>query len=303
MRSAGRCAGAAGLAARVTGLGDLGIDGGGGIQIPLYRGIIQGDRGMTRQSHPRGIVITGASSGIGAALALDYAAPGVSLALVGRNAARLDRQADACRGKGATVECLRLDVTDGVGMAAGLAAVDDRMSVDLVIANAGLSGGTSGVDEGEAQTRAILAVNLDGVLNTIQPLIPRMCRRRRGQVAVMSSLAAFRGMAGAPAYCASKAAVRLYGEGLRLRLAPQGVSVSVICPGFVRSAMTQANDWPMPLLMDADKAARIIRRGLARNRGRIAFPWPMYLAVSLVAALPPAWTDRLLKRPPETADG
>lgn len=143
-------------------------------------------------------------------------------------------------------------------MAAGLAAVDDRMPVDLVIANAGLSGGTSGVDEGEAQTRAMLAVNLDGVLNTIQPLMPRMCRRRRSQVAVMSSLAAFRGMAGAPAYCASKAAVRLYGEGLRLRLAPVsgGVAGGGAAPGLDRPA----DDAP------AGSGRRVIRAGPGKTR-------------------------------------
>ncbi len=115
----------------------------------------------------------------------------------------------------------------------------------------------------------------------------------------MSSLAAFRGFPGAPAYCASKAAVRVWGEALRGELYGAGIGVSVICPGYVRSSMTAVNDFPMPLLMDAERAARIIRRGLARNRPRIAFPWRLYAAVWLISALPPSLTDPLLRRLPK----
>jgi short-subunit dehydrogenase len=117
----------------------------------------------------------------------------------------------------------------------------------------------------------------------------------------MSSLASFRGFAGAPAYCASKAAVRNYGEGLRNAYARDGIGVSVICPGFVRSGMTDENDFAMPFLMDAERAARIIRRGLARNRGRIAFPWQMYGAAWLVQALPTWTTDRVMRGLPAKA--
>ena len=115
----------------------------------------------------------------------------------------------------------------------------------------------------------------------------------------MSSLAGFRGFPGAPAYCASKAAVRVWGESLRGHLAREGIGVSVICPGFVKSPMTAVNQFPMPLLMDSDAAARRIQRGLARNRGRISFPWPLAAAAWLLGALPPAWTDPLLAKMPE----
>jgi short-subunit dehydrogenase len=128
-----------------------------------------------------------------------------------------------------------------------------------------------------------------------------MVRRGHGQIAIMSSLASFVGFPGAPAYCASKAAVRVWGEGLRGELAPHGVAVCVICPGFVVSRMTAANDFPMPLLMPVERAARIIVHGLARNRARIAFPWPMYAGVRLLAALPPGLAERLLRHAPRKA--
>jgi short-subunit dehydrogenase len=240
------------------------------------------------------ILITGASSGIGEALALAYAGAGVRLALTGRDVARLDAIADACRARGARVETARLDVADGAAMQTQLTRWDDFEPIDFVIANAGISAGTGGGGETEAQLRAITAVNVDGVINTVAPLLPRMIARGRGQLALMSSLAGFRGVAGAPAYCASKAWVRVYGESLRLEHAPQGIRVSVICPGFVRSRMTAVNKFPMPFLMDAERAARIIQRGLAANRGRIAFPWPMVAAVWLFNTLPVRLTDALL---------
>ena len=148
------------------------------------------------------------------------------------------------------------------------------------------------------QARRIFAVNLDGVLNTIYPAIAAMRGRGRGQLALMASLAGFRGLPGAPAYCASKAAVRVLGESLRGDLAGQGIAVSVICPGFVRSRMTARNPFPMPFLMDAEPAAALIKRRLARNVGRIAFPWPTAAVTWLLAALPAAWVDGIAARLP-----
>jgi len=248
---------------------------------------------------PRSILITGASSGIGAALARLYAAPGVALALGGRDADRLAAVAASCRARGAEVGIAVGDVADRDAVAGWVAAADAAAPLDLVIANAGISAGTFGGGESAEQTRAILAANLDGVVNTVLPAIPRLTERGRGQIALMSSLASFRGFPGAPAYCASKAAVRVWGEALRGELGPRGVGVTVVCPGFVASPMTAGNPYPMPLLMDADRAARLIRRGLARNRARIAFPWPMLAATWLLAALPPGLTDPLFVRLPK----
>lgn len=247
---------------------------------------------------PRSIVITGASSGIGEALALAYAAPGIDLALTGRDTDRLTAVADRCRAAGAAVTLGVIDAADRGRMAGWLASVDAGAAVDLVIANAGVSAGTGRGGESEEQARRIFDVNLTGVLNTVHPLLPAMQRRRRGQIALMASIAGFRGFPGAPAYCASKAAVRVYGEALRGELKGQGIGVSVICPGYVRSRMTAKNPFPMPFLMDADRAAAIVKGALARDRGRIAFPWPMMAAVWLLAALPTPLTDPLLRMAP-----
>jgi len=248
--------------------------------------------------HPISLCITGASSGIGCALARAYAAPGVTLALTGRNAERLDACAEACRGQGAETHTASLDVEDQAGMRGWLEEADARTPIDLVIANAGISGGSGGGGESAEQARQIFAVNLDGVLNTVLPLVPRMRARRRGQIALMSSLAGFAGFPGAPAYSASKAAVRSYGEALRGSLRRHGIEVAVICPGFVDTPMTAYNDYPMPFLMSAERCAAIIKRGLARDRGRIAFPLPLYLALWMLGSLPPALSGALLRRLP-----
>lgn len=243
----------------------------------------------------RHVLITGASSGIGAALARACAGPGARLTLGGRDMARLEAVAADCRARGADVATTRIDVTDAAAMAAWVSEADAIRPLDLVVANAGISAGTGDGAEGPEQTRRIFAVNLDGVMNTVLPAIGPLRTRRAGQIAIVSSVAGFRGFPSAPAYCASKAAVRTWGEGLRGWLAADNVRVSVILPGFVDTPMTQVNRFPMPFLMTADQAARRILRGLARNRGRIAFPWPTAFAAWMAGVLPDALVDRLTR--------
>jgi short-subunit dehydrogenase len=247
----------------------------------------------------RNILITGASSGLGEALALAYAASDVRLFLSGRDDLRLNEVAASCRAKGATVKPAIVDVTNAIQMAAWVAGIDRESPLDVVIANAGISGGTgrTGAEPAE-QTRQIFATNIDGVVNTVLPTIDAMRSRRRGQIAIVASLAGFRGLPSAPAYCASKAAVRVWGEGLRGALAKEGIGVTVICPGFVKTPMTAVNRFPMPFLMPAEKAGDLMRRGIDANRARLAFPWPTAATAWLLAALPPGWIDRLLRRLP-----
>ncbi len=245
------------------------------------------------------VLITGASSGIGEALAREYAGPGRFLALCGRDKGRLKDIAEACRSFGAEVEARVVDVADRDATRRWITKIDANNPLDLVIANAGISSGSGGRGENETQARDIFSVNMAGVLNTVWPAITPMRERGRGQIAIISSIAAFRGLPGAPAYSASKAAVKTYGEGLRGWLEPDGVRVSVVCPGFVRTRMTDGNIYPMPFIMDAEKAARIIRKGLEKNKARIGFPWPMYGMSWFLGALPPAVTDWIFKRIPK----
>lgn len=263
---------------------------------------------------PKSILITGASSGIGEALALEYAAEyaasGVHLALSGRDRARLDAVAKRCRERGAEVDAGLHDVTDRAAMRAWIMAVDSAYPLDLVIANAGRSGGSATAGgEGEEQARAIFATNFDGVLNTVWPAIDAMRARapgpggKRGQIAITSSIAGMTPLPGAPAYSTSKIAVKAYAEALHGALKPEGITVTAICPGFVASRITEQNDFPMPFFMDAPKAARFIRKGLAKgkNHGRISviFPWPLAASAWLMSLLPPRWRVWILSRAPK----
>ncbi len=235
---------------------------------------------------PRAILITGASSGIGEALAERYAADGSVLFLSGRNRDRLQAVVERCRRRGAQASGETVDVADRDAMASWILSADAEAPLDLVIANAGISGGSSGQGESAEQARDIFATNLAGVLNTVHPALVAMRTRQRGQIAMMSSMAGFLPLSGAPAYASSKAAVMGYGLALRADAAADGVRISVICPGFVRSRITDRNRFPMPFLMDRERAARIIAAGLSRDKALIAFPWQMRMVVSALAALP-----------------
>lgn len=249
--------------------------------------------------NPRNILITGASSGIGEALALHYAAKDVQLYLTGRDQERLEGIVSRCETKGAVVNGRTLDVVDKEAMAQWISGL---VPLDLVIANAGISGGSGGVMNGEPinQARKIFDVNLMGVLNTIEPSLEAMLAgNHKGQIALVSSLSGFRGWPSAPAYSASKGAVRFYGEAMRGVLKDSGIQVNVICPGFVKSRITDANEFSMPMLMTADKAAEIIARGLAKNKGRICFPLPVHFCSWLIGTLPDGLAQIILSKAPQ----
>jgi short-subunit dehydrogenase len=251
-----------------------------------------------RVRDPRSILITGASSGIGAALARAYAAPRTRLAICGRDTARLAAVANLCRERGAEVIETCLDVTEAPAVAAWIDTADRASPLELVIANAGVQGGLwrDGAGETLGELHRVMEVNFGGVSNTIHPVLSTMRRRRRGQIALISSLAALRGLPYSPGYCASKAAVRIYGEALRSWLAPEGIDVSVVLLGFVETRLSNTVSGPKPLILSPERAAGIIRRGLAKGRRQIAFPYPLYLSMQLMRALPAGLVDTILRR-------
>ncbi|MFG1295607.1 SDR family NAD(P)-dependent oxidoreductase [Xanthobacter variabilis] len=238
---------------------------------------------MSAPPAPRHIVITGASGGLGAAFARHYAAPGVHLLLIARGAERLEPTTAACIAAGAQVTALACDVRDGERLAAALAAHDAAHPVDLVVANAGVeaSVGPDGAPEPLDAVLAQIETNLSGALATVVPLLPAMQARRRGGIILVSSLAALEPLADQPAYCASKAGLLAWGEAARPWLRRFGICVTVACPGFLATGMSDHYEGWRPLEWSADKAARHIARAAARGRGRVDFPWPLVALIGL----------------------
>ena len=183
-------------------------------------------------------------------------------------------------------------------MTAWVTSVDRDTPVDLVIANAGVMSGTppQGLFEGSDEAHKLIETNVLGVLNTVQPLLGPMMERGRGQIAIVSSLAAFVALPDSPSYCASKSAVLSYGLALRGLLADKGIRVSVICPGYVATPMSARENVRKPQEMAPEKAAEIIVRGLEKNRAVIAFPRTLALLTQLNALLPDRLRRLLLPR-------
>jgi short-subunit dehydrogenase len=252
---------------------------------------------MSRPSH---VLITGASSGLGAALARRYAADGGRLSLFGRDRVRLEEVAAGCRERAAVVDLYVCDVRDREAAARALEAADAQAPVDLLFANAGVGGSDAlGGPAGEAlvQAHAVFETNVLGVFNTVVPLLPNLVARRRGHIVLTGSIAGLMGLPQSPAYCASKAAVHTYGEGLRRVLRRSGVSVTVICPGFVETPMSASLRMDRPFLWTADRAAAEVARAVARKRRRLIFPWQLGVAAGAARYLPSALVDRLIPQP------
>lgn len=244
----------------------------------------------------RRVLITGATGAIGGALAEAYAAPGVELHLHGRNRAKLGAVAERCIALGAMVLTQRFDVRDTSALRAWLDDICATQALDLVVVNAGMNTNIGQTGEGEPwdEVEALLDTNLKATMAIVHAVLPAMRRRGRGQVALVSSLAGYFGLPVTPAYCASKAGVKAYGEALRGWLAPEGIQVNVIMPGYVESPMCDAMPGPKPFLWQPARAAKYIRRGLERNSARISFPFPLNLGTWFLAVLPAAVSLRIL---------
>lgn len=241
------------------------------------------------------VFLTGASSGIGEALARHYAAGGATLGLLARRGDLLRSLKASLDAPGDIYPC---DVRD---LAAVSAAADDfiaRFGVpDLVIGNAGVSFGTlTEHAEDAAVFREVLDINVMGLVNTFHPFVRPMRNRGSGTLAGIASVAGFRGLPGATAYSASKAAAIRYLEGLRVELRSSGVRVTTLCPGYIATPMTSRNPYPMPFILQADDAARRFARAIASGTSYAVIPWQMAIAGRVLAVLPNWLYDRLVAR-------
>lgn len=249
--------------------------------------------------NPHNILITGASSGIGKALAIFYANKNINLFICGKNIDRLNETKIICEQKKANVFSEIIDITNQELVKDWINRCDQIAPLELVFANAGISiGPGKDVIESEEETRAVFETNLLGVLNTVLPCLAKMRLRNRGQIALTSSLAGYRGLPSAPAYSGSKNAVQAWGEALRGALKKTDIEVNVICPGFVKSRITEKNNFPMPFLLSADKAAKIIAKNLRKNKGRITFPLPLAFFIYLLSCLPARLAEFFLTKLP-----
>lgn len=243
------------------------------------------------------ILITGASSGIGEALAVYYAEHGAAnLFLSGRNVERLQQVQKKCEEAGAKVYGKIIDVTNREQMQKWIEECNQTAPLNIVFANAGVSTG----EETAENIYNTFETNVMGVLNTVTPTIEIYKQRADSDkiVAITASIAGYHGLCACPSYSATKACVKAYGEALRGALLPDKIQVNVICPGFVKSRITDKNTCPMPFFMSAEKAAQIIAERIDKNVGLIAFPWPMRFGVWLLSILPNRLSDFIYAKLP-----
>ena len=248
------------------------------------------------------VFITGASSGIGAALAAHYARQGAVLGLCARRLGTLENLLAGLACPGA---CYRADVTDSASLQAAAGDFLRRFGLpEIVIANAGVSVGTSSEEAGDlAVFRRIMDTNVFGIAATFQPFVSPMRERASGTLVGIASVAGFRGLPGGGAYSASKAAAITYLESLRVELHGSGVTVVTICPGYVRTQMTAVNRYHMPFIIGVDDAARRIARAIARKPRFAVIPWPMALAGFALRRMPRWLFDRVFSRAPRKPRG
>lgn len=244
---------------------------------------------------PLRVFITGASSGIGIALAREYAARGAILGLAARRGDALQALASEL---GTPCHLYALDVRDHPALAAAGADFIAHAGVpDIVVANAGVSIGTlTEAEEDLASFRAVIDTNLLGMAHTFQPFVAAMRAAGRGRLVGIASVAGIRGLPGAGAYCASKAAAIAYLESLRVELRGSGVRVVTLAPGYIATPMTAKNPYPMPFLMPADQAARSMARAIDRGARFAVMPWQMGLVARLLRLLPRPLFDALFAR-------
>ncbi len=242
-------------------------------------------------------IITGASSGIGAELARQLAAAGVRVGLTARREVELEAVARTIRDAGGVAVVATGDAADPTSTRAAFARLIDGLGpIDLLIANAGTGADSRAVRFSAEGFDHMVRINLTSVGYAIEAVLPSMLERGRGQIVGISSLASYRGLPGSAGYSATKAGLTALLEGMRAELFAKNISVTAVHPGFVRTPMTADGGHRQPFMMDADRAARIILRGVARGKRRVDFPWPMVGVLRLVQLMPGWLYDRIADR-------
>jgi short-subunit dehydrogenase len=258
---------------------------------------------MTTTRYRRALV-TGASSGIGRALALWLAGRGIVVVAAARRVDQLEELRDEAARSGGVIEPLALDVTDTAAVRARVAEIDGRHGdLDLVVANAGAGELISARHFDWEACERILRVNVLGAAATVTAPLPGMLERGRGHLVAIASIAAVRGMPRNAAYGASKAFLRSFMESLRIDLSTTPVKTTCVFPGFIKSEMTAGNKFPMPFLLETDEAAARIGRAIYAQQAELWFPWQMALATRALGLLPsPLWVRLARRMAPRRAD-
>ena len=242
-------------------------------------------------------LITGASTGIGAALALELARRGHRVGLIARRPELLASLAATITEAGGTAAWAVADVTQRAELAEACAKLEAELGpCDLMVANAGSGGPTPAHKVPIDAIEQILDLNVRGVLYAIGAVLPGMVARKSGHIAAVSSVAGFRGLPGTGGYSASKAYVTTLLESFRVDLKRSNIAVTSIHPGFIDTPLTAVNRFKMPFLMSADRAARLIANGLERRRSELTFPWQMKLLMNLARLLPNWIYDAMIGR-------
>lgn len=255
---------------------------------------------MQRTGRPLGVFITGASSGLGAALARHYGDQGAVLGLCGRRTEALAQTA-----AGLDAHCFTADVRDARAMQAAADEFIARAGVpDIVIGCAGISVGALTEEAADLPVfQAVMDANVMGLVHTFQPFIAPMKQAGKGVLCGIASVAGVRGLPGGGAYSASKAAARVYLEALRLELKSSGISVVTVSPGYIETPMTHVNPYPMPFRMTAENAAAKVARLIEKRRPESTIPWQMTIVAGLLRCLPRALYDRLFEKAPRKPRG
>ena len=244
------------------------------------------------------IFLTGASSGIGEALALYFAKRGAVLGLLARRSDLLEDLKARCESKGATARVFPADARDPEAVANAARAFRDEFGfIDIMIANAGVSGKSRETRELQPQAvKEVIDINLMGAVNAVHAVLPEMLERGSGHLVAISSLAGFRGLPRSAAYSASKAAMTAFFESVRLDVAARGIDVTIIQPGFIRTPLTAGREAKMPFLMFLDESIPHFIRAIERKKRFAAFPWQLATVVRLGRVMPAWLYDRIAGR-------